>query len=279
VAEPDALHDAPVGPASSVDLSWAEVLERSPDPAVITDPSWRTRLESTGLPWRVREPRSGAELLLVPPGRFERGAAADDAEAALDERPPHPVEVFEPYYLGRFEVSQAEWRAVLGDTPSFFRASAAEGEARRPVERVSHLDAQRFCAATGLSLPTESQWEYACRAGSEGARYGALDDSAWHHGNAHGRAHEVGALAANALGFHDQLGNVWEWTAGGYSAEEYARHRAPIDARAVLRAAPKAVLRGGSWYDVGRRARASARYAVERDFKGSHVGFRVARTL
>jgi sulfatase modifying factor 1 len=136
---------------------------------------------------------------------------------------------------------------------------------------------QEFLAATGFELPTESQWEHACRAGDPAPRYGALDEVAWHHGNARGRTHAVGTRAPNALGFYDLLGNVWEWTSSGFLPGEYGRHRTPIDARTRALGTPKAVLRGGSWYDAPKRVRASARYSVERDFVGGHVGFRVLR--
>ena len=266
------------GPGSGAALAWAEVLEHAPDPAVVTDPAWRARLAATGLPWRVRDRASGVELLLVPPCAGQRGAGEDDLEAAADERPAHAVTLVEPFYLGRFEVTQAEWSRVLGEAPSFFHDPAEAAE--RPVEQVALFRVHEFLAATGLELPTEGQWELACRAGDLRPRHGALDDVAWHRGNSGGTPHAVGARAANALGFHDLLGNVWEWTRGGYLADEYERTAGrAVDARMFLATAPKAVLRGGSWYDPPKRARASARYAVERDFVGGHVGFRVARAL
>lgn len=274
---------APVGPPAPPALAWATVLEPAPDPSVVRDPELRARLAASGLPWRVRDERSGIELLLVPAGTFERGAAPDDGEATEDERPAHTVRVVEPFYLGRYEVGQREWARVLGDHPSFFvEAGPPIGlptgqPTGQPVEQVALFRVQEFLAATELELPTESQWEYACRAGAPGPRYGPLDEIAWTRANAHGRPHRAGLLASNALGFHDLLGNVWEWTASGFMADEYVRHRAPLDARATVRGSAKVVLRGGSWYDPPKRARASARYAVERDFVGGHVGFRVAR--
>lgn len=270
--------DAPSGAiaAASPALAWAEVLEREPDPAVVLDQPWRARLLATGLPWRVRDRASGAELLLVPPGEFRRGAREGDPEASDDERPPHAVVVAEPYYLGRYEVTVAEWERVMGDRPSFFPAEDATVGAM-PVEQVPLLRVQEFLAATGLALPTESEWEYAAGALVASPRPGPLDEVAWHRGNAGGRPHPVGTRCASPLGFHDLLGNVWEWTASGALDGEYGRHTAPLDARARVIATPKAVLRGGSWYDAPRRVRITARYAVERDFVGGHVGFRVLR--
>lgn len=258
-----------------------DVLEGAADPAVVTDPSLRAAIAATGLPWRVRHRRSGMELLLVPPMGFERGAASEDQEAADDERPAHAAAVTAAFYLGRHEVTAAEWEAVTGERPGFF--SAVSGDAA-PIESVSYFAAQDFAAAAGLKLPTESQWEAACRAGGVGARHGPLDEVAWHRGNAGGRPHPVGGLAPNALGFHDMLGNVWEWTRSGYVADEYARRAGslatePLDARGAARGTPRTVLRGGSWFDPPKRARASARYATERDLTAGHVGLRAALEL
>lgn len=275
---------APEGPPERwVDATprGVDVLEGAADPAVVTDPSLRAAIDATGLPWRVRHRRSGMELLLVPPMGFERGAALGDEEAADDERPAHAAAVTAPFYLGRHEVTAAEWEAVTGERPGFF--SAVSGDTA-PIESVSYFAAQDFAAAAGLQLPTESQWEAACRAGGVGARHGPLDEVAWHRGNAGGRPHPVGGLAPNALGFHDMLGNVWEWTRSGYVAEEYARRAGalatePLDARGYARGTPRTVLRGGSWFDPPKRARASARYATERDLTAGHVGLRAALEL
>jgi formylglycine-generating enzyme required for sulfatase activity len=275
---------APEGPPERwVDAAprGVDVLEGAADPAVVTDPSLRAAIDATGLPWRVRHRRSGMELLLVPPMGFERGAALGDEEAADDERPAHAAAVTAPFYLGRHEVTAAEWEAVTGERPGFF--SAVSGDAA-PIESVSYFAAQDFAAAAGLQLPTESQWEAACRAGGQAARHGPLDEVAWHRGNAGGRPHPVGGLAPNALGFHDMLGNVWEWTRSGYVAEEYARRAGalatePLDARGYARGTPRTVLRGGSWFDPPKRARASARYATERDLTAGHVGLRAALEL
>lgn len=266
--------DEPAPPPTDERLAWAEVLERAPDATVVGDADLRERIAATGLPWRVRELKSGVELLLVPPGESLRGAPPEDAEAFADERPQHAVRVVEPFYLGRYELTQGEWERVLGTNPSHF-----SGEPRRPVEFVSRFDVQEFLGRTGLDLPTEAQWEHACRAGDPRPRHGEIAAVAWYRANAGHATQPVGAKAANALGFHDMLGNVWEWTSSWYLGDEYARRTSGIDARTEPRLGASVVLRGGSWYDAQRRVRASARYSAVWTFSAGHVGVRVAKQL
>ncbi|MGW8730054.1 formylglycine-generating enzyme family protein [Streptomyces sp. NPDC055808] len=188
----------------------------------------------------------------------------------------------QPYRLGAFPVTQAHYARVTGARPS-----AARGE-RLPVEGVSWLDAVRYCNALsreeglapayrgvdgervewdaggdGYRLPSEAEWEHACRAGTAQARYGPLDDIAWHRGNSGERMHEVGGRRPNAWGLHDMLGNVWEWCWDVYDAEVYGSYR---------------VLRGGGWFDEPWSCRASVRRRSHPTFRIDDVGFRVARS-
>ena len=257
-------------PVAPSELAWARVLEQDPDETVIADPAVRARIAATGLPWLVEDTLSGIELVLIPPGTYLRGAADDDDEAAADERPRHAVVVHDPLYFGRFEVTQAEWQRVMETAPSFF-----EGE-RLPVESIDRFDVGEFLARTALELPTEAEWEYACRAGDAD---GELDEHAWYRGNAKGRSHPVGQKPANAFGLHDMLGNVWEWTASPYLADEYARYRRPHDAAVVRARGAQVSLRGGSWYESARRVRSTARYFGAWSFTAGHVGFRVLRRI
>lgn len=243
---------------------------REPDPEVVTSAMLRAAIESTGLAWRVRHRASGIELLLVPPGLYSRGAAEGDSEAAEDERPAHDVRVQQAYYLGRSEVTQDQWSALLGGDPSFFPRRAG-----LPVESVGRSEVQAFLAAGGFELPTEAQWEAACRAGSTGSRYAPVDEVAWTRKTSGGRTHPVGQLPATPLGFVDMLGNVAEWTADAYRADAYGRLKGGVLASRRERLGTSFVLRGGSWYDAAKRARASARSFAAMDFRGSHVGLRV----
>jgi len=192
-----------------------------------------------------------------------------------------------PYRIAVFPVTQAWYAQVTGRRPS-----TAQG-GRLPVEGVSWWDAVRFCnalsgregltpayrlhadadaepdgvewdaSAGGYRLPTEAEWEHACRAGTTGARYGLLDEIAWHRGNSHERIHEVGGRQPNAWGLHDMLGNVWEWCWDLYDAEVYGSYR---------------VLRGGGWFDEPWSCRASVRRRSHPTFRIDDVGFRVARS-
>lgn len=245
------------------------ILQAEPDPAAVTDPVLRASILASGMPWSVQHLASGIEFLLVPEGRVACGASDGDAEAAPDEYPAHEVRVQQPFYLGRTEVTQSQWQRVLGENPSFF-----VGEANAPVEQVDRVAVQGFLSAAGLDLPTEAQWEFACRAGDPRPRYGEPAAIAWTRANAGQRSQDVGQKRANALGFHDLLGSVWEWTLDSYRADTYKRHADGVDATWRSKIGAQFVLRGGSWYDSPRRARSSARYFAALDYRGSHVGLR-----
>ncbi|HEY0472062.1 MAG TPA: formylglycine-generating enzyme family protein [Kribbella sp.] len=183
------------------------------------------------------------------------------------------------YELAALPVTQAQYEQVMGERPS-----ATQGD-RLPVESVSWLDAVRFCnalservglspayglqdevgwdiAADGYRLPTEAEWEHACRAGTTGARYGELDKVAWYRGNSAERIHEVGGKQPNAWGLYDMLGNVWEWCWDIYDAEVYGTYR---------------VLRGGGWFDESWSCRASVRRRSHPTLSLDDVGLRLAR--
>ena len=182
---------------------------------------------------------------MIPAGEFRMGSAGGND----DERPVHAVRISRPYALSKYEVTQAEWEAVMGSNPSGF----AECGPSCPVEQVSWDNAQEFIGrlnarAGGVRyrLPTEAEWEYAARAGTSGDRYGNLDAIAWYDGNSGGRTHPVGQKAPNAWGLHDMHGNVGEWVEDCWH-DSYVG--APANGMAWTAGGDcrGRVLRGGSW--------------------------------
>ncbi len=274
---------------------WATVVQYAPDPAVVTDPALRAAIIATGRPWRVRDTATQIEMLLVPPGTFQMGCIMGSNQWACysGERPVHQVTLTNAFYLGRYEVTQAQWQARMGSNPSFFQSASTQVPAaqvpNRPVERVSWTTIQGYLGATGMRLPTEAEWEYACRAGTQTPFYnGSTDDNtlgalAWYYQQGQGscsngaqcQTRPVGGKAANAFGFHDMLGNVWEWVNdwyGSYSANAQTDPTGPV-VNVTYR-----VFRGGSWNDGTSIVRSSTRYGFTPGNTDNNIGFRVART-
>ena len=256
---------------SEYPTSWREVIEMDPDESVVTNHYFRERILATGLPWRVRDIGTNIEMLLIPPGRFMMGASPDDLEAKSDEKPVHEVLISNAFYLGRTPVTQAQWThsAKTNRWPSFYKGSDS-----RPVESVSYDMIQEFNTRTGLRLPTEAEWEYACRAGSSAPLYGVLNDIAWHQGNRGEprQMHNVLEKNPNALGLYDMIGNVWEWCEdffGNYSTATMVNPTGPMSGEEHL-------LRGG--YFDSLHCSASMRLPKKSHFYNSYSGFRAART-
>jgi formylglycine-generating enzyme required for sulfatase activity len=267
--------------------SWATLVEATPDPAVVTDVTLRAAISASNMAWRVRDTATQIEMLLVPPGTFEMG------EAGWAE-PVHSVTLTQAFYLGRYEVTQGQWVARMGSNPSRFQGSDS---ANQPVENVIWPKIQSFLWATGMRFPTEAEWEFACRAGTTTAFHsmpgypnGTNDDSqvgtiAWYVYNACGvdgfscSTHPVGGKAANALGLHDMLGNVFEWVNDwyeGYSSGAQTNPLGPASGK-------QRVLRGGCW-GLGpitgpEQVRSSVRFfSSTGNISGDDtIGFRVAR--
>lgn len=261
------------------------LLQYIPDPTVVTDPELRSAILLSGLPWRVRDNASSIEMLLIPSGVFNMGCdtGSDRSPCYLYERPAHAVTLTHAFYLGRTEVTQAQWQTEMGNNPSHHA-----GQPDNPVERVSWHDVQGFLAQNGLRLPTEAEWEFACRAGSTaplddhgGTDDDALDTLAWCYNNTCGGrlgcgTQPVATKLPNALGLYDTLGNVWEWTNDCWG---YYPSSSPITNPVGPPTGVGRVIRGGSWnYGHSRVERASNR----RDaglYEAEHsIGFRVAKT-
>lgn len=245
----------------------------------------------------------------ISPGRFWMGSPASEAGREDDEGPRHEVEIARGFWLADTPCTQALWEVVMGSNPSRFKSP------ERPVEQVSWADCQAFLQqlearvrGLGGRLPTEREWEYACRAGTDAATWAGdltlrgvndapeLDEIAWYGGNGgHGYEltegmesrgwpqkqypHEkagtrpVLGRKANPLGLHDMLGNVLEWCADWYGPYTATFEPAP----AGPLSGTSRVLRGGSWSSYARGVRAAQRYAVDPGGRDSDVGFRLAR--
>jgi formylglycine-generating enzyme required for sulfatase activity len=285
------------GPCITVP-SWATLIEAAPDPAVVTSATLRAAITATGLAWRVRDTATQMEMLLIPPGSFQMGCSASGQYGCNgDENPVHTVTLTNAFYLGRYEVTQAQWQARMGSNPSYFQSPSSDVPAdqvpNRPVEQVSWnqiAGAGGFMAQTGMRLPTEAEWEYAYRAGTTTALHGftgypngtnndgLVGSIAWWGsccgGNSGGYTYPVGQKLSNGFGLHDMAGNVWEWVNdwyGSYSAGAQTDPTGP--ATGSLR-----VVRGGSWFFNTYFLRASDRDYFPPGYTFNDYGCRAARS-
>ena len=250
-------------------LAWATVLEWIPNPAVVTDANLRAAIAATNLPWRVLDNGTNIEMLLVPGGTFMMGCSPGDTECQADESPAHQVTLTNAFYMGKTEVTQAQWMAKMGSNPSQW-----QGDLKRPVDGVCWTNIQPFNSATGLRLPTEAEWEFACRAGTTTVRYGVLNDIAWYSGNAGNITHAVATKLPNALGLYDTIGNAREWTQDRYSPYTTSPVINPVGPAS----GDTGVVRGGCWETGQADNRASTRTVNTTAGCGNWTfGFRVAR--
>ena len=222
----------------------------------------------------------GMRFRLVPAGSFMMGASPDDGEADVSENPRHRVEITKHFYIGVHVVTQELYERVTEKNPSEFKG------ADRPVELVSWNDAVEFCrrlsemTGENYRLPTEAEWEYAFRAGTETKYYWGdnMDsDYAWHDDNSGGETHSVGQKHPNAWGMYDMSGNVWEWCQDWFDENYYSR--SPAQDPVGPESGTSRVVRGGSWYNYPKSMRSSSRFGFRPD-KGNHyIGFRVVREV
>jgi formylglycine-generating enzyme required for sulfatase activity len=219
------------------------------------------------------------EMVEIPQGSFAMGSNSGEP----DEKPMHNVTIAKPFAIGKTEVTQKQWYAVMGDNPSHF----SDCDDDCPVEQVSWNDVQLFIkklnvkTAKQYRLPSEAEWEYACRAGNQLDYCGSnnADNVSWNSTNSgtffFNRPQPVASKQANAFGLYDMSGNVWEWVEDSYH-DSY--DGAPQDGSARMNGSTH-VLRGGSWGNDTKYGRAAARSKFTANYRHFSYGFRLARTL
>jgi len=222
------------------------------------------RQKANALPWpKEASIDLGAdvklEMVMLRNGSFQMG----------EKQSTHKVTITKPFYLGKFEVTQEQWERVMGSNPSNFKG------AKNPVEQVSWEDCQTFIRKLGekvpgytFRLPTEAEWEYACRAGSSseycyGDDAGGLGEYAWYDGNSGSKTHPVGEKKPNAWGLYDMHGNVWEWCQDWYGNLDSNAATDPVGPSS----GSYRVLRGGSWYDDAALCRSASRSSVDPSYR------------
>ena len=195
-----------VAPALNMALSGYDIFVAEPDPAVVTDAEARARMTATKLPWKVRDRRTGIVMLLCPPGEFMMGSPESEAGRSDAGERQYRVLITKAFYLSETEVTQESWQKVTGTN------SRKNDGANNPAAGVSWNDCQKFCQSSGLRLPSVSEWEYACRAGTTTAySFGAgITEQQVNFSSRRGTV-ACGSLPANPWGFREMHGNVCEW--------------------------------------------------------------------
>lgn len=229
-------------------------------------------------PPRVAAPRSPArprvfmEFVAIPAGEFVMGSEAGEG----NERPPHPVRITKPFEMGKYEVTQRQWKEVMGDNPSYF-----PGE-DRPIDNISWEKAQEFIRLLNerndgflYRLPTEAEWEYACRAEGSGDPGSDLQRVAWYSETSGGRTAPVGSKRPNAWGLHDFYGNVAEWVQDLYDPAYYKQ--SPTEDPPGPASGTQRAIRGCGFSDEPEDCTASARRSLLPDKGSEYIGFRLVR--
>ncbi len=229
----------------------------------------------------VPPPNDFCPMVYVQGGTFTMGCTSEQGSDCYDwEKPSHSVTLGN-YWIGKYEVTQAEWRSIMGSNPSYFKDCD-----NCPVEQVSWGDIQRFLRTLNQKypgrnyrLPTEAEWEYAARGGNkkDGTKYAgssSMDNAGWYTANSGSKTHPVGQKSANGLGIYDMSGNVWEWCSEWYGSYSSGSQTNPTGATS----GSDRVYRGGSWRYGARFCRASSRFYYSQTYRDSHLGFRLSST-
>ena len=220
------------------------------------------------------------EFVLIPAGEFDMGSPETEKDRAADEGPVHKVKISKSFYMSKYEVTQDLYSTVMGSNPSMFK------KGNRPVERVTWQEAAAFCERLSETydgsyrLPTEAEWEFACRAGTQtrfyfgdDPGYSQLERYAWCSKNSGATTQPVGSKNPNSFGLYDMHGNVWEWCSDWY-AEDYYNRSPDVDPQGP-HSGVKRVFRGGGWLLSARCSRSAVRGAGLPNGRSNRGGFRV----
>jgi formylglycine-generating enzyme required for sulfatase activity len=286
-------------PAVQTPTEPAKTEEKPTSPKVVKKKRVAKRAAKPGEVWR--DPRLGMSFVWVPQGCFEMGCGDWMIGCSDSEKPPHKV-CLNGFWIGRHEVTQQQWRRLMGNNPS----DAKRCGNQCPVEEVSWNEAVEFAkklsAKTGylFRLPTEAEWEYACRSGGKKQPYAggeSLDDLAWYKENADGSPHAVGRKLPNDLGIFDMSGNVWEWCLDSFDKDAYLKATRTLGnpvyvndrfmdiyaegyahiLKILQGASGYRSVRGGSWKNAADRLRSTDRIKGDADSSRDWLGFRLVR--
>jgi formylglycine-generating enzyme required for sulfatase activity len=220
------------------------------------------------------------QFVLIPAGEFDMGSPSTERDRDNDESPVHRVTISKLFYMGKYEVTQQQYYIVAKSKPSQFKQDD------RPVETVSWEQAYSFCKklskikGESFRLPTEAEWEYACRAGSQSRfyfgddpTYVEIEQYAWCSKNSDSETHSVGQKKPNSFGLYDMHGNVWEWCSDYYAADYYHKSIS-VDPIGALYGKSR-VIRGGDWSRSAIYCRSANRSSLEPYYIRNHIGFRI----
>lgn len=224
---------------------------------------------------------TGMEFVLIPAGEFDMGSPSDEHDRSDYESPTHRVTIKTPFYMGKSSVTQKQWKQIMKNDPSHFKGED------RPVEMVSWQEAQEFVKRLNAAestdkyrLPSEAEWEYACRAGTQTGYFFGDDESqlneyAWYAENSGSKTHPIGRKNPNPWGLYDMHGNVWEWVQDKWH-ENY--NGSPSDG-SVWEDGDVSfrVSRGGSWYCNTNSCRSASRFRRSPESRFGNLGFRLLR--
>jgi formylglycine-generating enzyme required for sulfatase activity len=225
-----------------------------------------------------KNPKDGLKYIWIPPGTFRMGCSPGDRDCGIDEIPAHAVALRKGFWIGQTEVTVGAYKRFVQQTGrKMFPAPSINtgwGNDAMPMMEITWDEAQVYCKWAGGRLPTEAEWEYAARGGNTAARYGPLDEVAWHVANSGHQLHVVGQKSANGFGLFDTLGNVWEWVNDWYDQKYYKT--SPGQDPPGPTSGQYRVLRGASWNFDPKGVRVSVRGRLLPRNGGTNVGVRCA---